>query len=184
MSKSSGGGGGGGGIGGAGGLTWVTLFDNQNNAAKEESESNSNNKSDSKKMSVERVYQKKTQLEHILLRPDTYIGSVEPVTQPMWVYDEDIGMNCRDITYVPGLYKIFDEILVNAADNKQRDKNMSCIKISVDPDSNIISIWNNGKGIPVVEHKVEKVYVPALIFGQLLTSSNYDDEEKKSDRWP
>lgn len=46
-------------------------------------------------------------------------------------------------------------------------------------ESNIISIWNNGKGIPVVEHKVEKVYVPALIFGQLLTSSNYDDDEKK-----
>ncbi|XP_069814764.1 DNA topoisomerase 2-beta [Dendropsophus ebraccatus] len=178
MSKAGEGGGGAG--GGTGGLTWVTLFDNQNNAsAKEESESHSNNKSDSKKMSVERVYQKKTQLEHILLRPDTYIGSVEPVTQAMWVYDEDIGMNCRDITYVPGLYKIFDEILVNAADNKQRDKNMSCIKISIDPDSNIISIWNNGKGIPVVEHKVEKVYVPALIFGQLLTSSNYDDEEKK-----
>ncbi|KAM4706361.1 DNA topoisomerase 2-beta [Rhinophrynus dorsalis] len=178
MSKSSGGEGGGGAGGGSGGLTWVTLFDNQNNAAKKEAESNNKNDS-SKKMSVERVYQKKTQLEHILLRPDTYIGSVEPVTQSMWVYDEDIGMNCRDITYVPGLYKIFDEILVNAADNKQRDKNMSCIKISIDPDSNIISIWNNGKGIPVVEHKVEKVYVPALIFGQLLTSSNYDDEEKK-----
>lgn len=159
----------------------MTLFDNQNNVSKkEEGENVSNNKNDSsKKMSVERVYQKKTQLEHILLRPDTYIGSVEPVTQPMWVYDEDVGMNCRDITYVPGLYKIFDEILVNAADNKQRDKNMNCIKISIDPDSNIISIWNNGKGIPVVEHKVEKVYVPALIFGQLLTSSNYDDEEKK-----
>ncbi|NXK20372.1 TOP2B topoisomerase, partial [Arenaria interpres] len=69
--------------------------------------------------------------------------------------------------------------IVNAADNKQRDKNMTCIKISIDPESNIISIWNNGKGIPVVEHKVEKVYVPALIFGQLLTSSNYDDDEKK-----
>ncbi|XP_056375981.1 DNA topoisomerase 2-beta isoform X1 [Hyla sarda] len=188
MSKAGGGGGGpgGGAGGGTGGLTWVTLFDNQNNASakeegegKSESKSNSNNKNDAKKMSVERVYQKKTQLEHILLRPDTYIGSVEPVTQAMWVYDEDVGMNCRDITYVPGLYKIFDEILVNAADNKQRDKNMSCIKISIDPDSNIISVWNNGKGIPVVEHKVEKVYVPALIFGQLLTSSNYDDEEKK-----
>ncbi|NXA61264.1 TOP2B topoisomerase, partial [Mohoua ochrocephala] len=97
----------------------------------------------------------------------------------MWVYDEDVGMNCREVTFVPGLYKIFDEILVNAADNKQRDKNMTCIKISIDPESNIISIWNNGKGIPVVEHKVEKVYVPALIFGQLLTSSNYDDDEKK-----
>ncbi|NXS09982.1 TOP2A topoisomerase, partial [Neodrepanis coruscans] len=69
--------------------------------------------------------------------------------------------------------------LVNAADNKQRDKNMSCIKVTIDVENNTISVWNNGKGIPVVEHKVEKVYVPALIFGQLLTSSNYDDNEKK-----
>ncbi|XP_077359532.1 DNA topoisomerase 2-alpha isoform X2 [Festucalex cinctus] len=130
-------------------------------------------------MSVERIYQKKTQLEHILLRPDSYIGSVETVTQSMWVYDEDVGLNCREVTFVPGLYKIFDEILVNAADNKQRDKSMSCIKINIDVENNTISIWNNGKGIPVVEHKVEKVYVPALIFGQLLTSSNYDDDEKK-----
>uniref|UniRef100_A0A8C9UBH7 DNA topoisomerase 2 n=1 Tax=Scleropages formosus TaxID=113540 RepID=A0A8C9UBH7_SCLFO len=137
------------------------------------------NKKDDKRLSVERIYQKKTQLEHILLRPDTYIGSVEPLTQQMWVFDEDIGMNCRDVTFVPGLYKIFDEILVNAADNKQRDKNMSCIKVNIDPENNIISVWNNGKGIPVVEHKVEKVYVPALIFGQLLTSSNYDDDQKK-----
>lgn len=46
-------------------------------------------------------------------------------------------------------------------------------------ESNTITIWNNGKGIPVVEHKDEKMYVPALIFGHLLTSSNYDDDEKK-----
>lgn len=136
-------------------------------------------KKDPKRLSVERIYQKKTQLEHILLRPDSYIGSVEPVTQQMWVYDEDVGLNCRDITFVPGLYKIFDEILVNAADNKQRDSTMSCIKINIDVENNTISVWNNGKGIPVVEHKVEKVYVPALIFGQLLTSSNYDDDQKK-----
>ncbi|KAM8988579.1 DNA topoisomerase 2-alpha [Ara ararauna] len=132
-----------------------------------------------KTLSVEHIYQKKTQLEHILLRPDTYIGSVEMVTQQMWVFDEDVGLNCRDVTFVPGLYKIFDEILVNAADNKQRDKNMTCIKVTIDVENNTISVWNNGKGIPVVEHKVEKVYVPALIFGQLLTSSNYDDNEKK-----
>ncbi|XP_078465385.1 DNA topoisomerase 2-alpha-like [Lampetra planeri] len=133
----------------------------------------------SNRLSVERIYQKKTQLEHILLRPDTYIGSVEPVTQNMWVFDEEIGINCRDVTFVPGLFKIFDEILVNAADNKQRDPNMTCIKVIIDPENNKISVWNNGKGIPVVEHKVEKMYVPALIFGQLLTSSNYDDDEKK-----
>uniref|UniRef100_A0A672IH98 DNA topoisomerase 2 n=1 Tax=Salarias fasciatus TaxID=181472 RepID=A0A672IH98_SALFA len=136
-------------------------------------------KKDPKRLSVERIYQKKTQLEHILLRPDSYIGSVEPVTQQMWVYDTDAQLNCRDVTFVPGLYKIFDEILVNAADNKQRDKSMSCIKVNIDVENNTISVWNNGKGIPVVEHKVEKVFVPALIFGQLLTSSNYDDDEKK-----
>lgn len=133
-----------------------------------------------KKLSVERIYQKKTQLEHILLRPDTYIGSVEPVTQTMWVYDEDGKcMVNREVTYVPGLYKIFDEILVNAADNKQRDKTMDCIKIVINAEENKISVWNNGQGIPVVEHKDEKMFVPSLIFGHLLTSSNYNDDERK-----
>lgn len=133
-----------------------------------------------KRLSVERIYQKKTQLEHILLRPDTYIGSVEHVTQPMWVYDEEgEQMTQREVSFVPGLYKIFDEILVNAADNKQRDPKMSMIKIDIDPETNKIKIWNNGKGIPVVEHQTEKMFVPTLIFGHLLTSSNYDDSEKK-----
>ncbi|XP_029370166.1 DNA topoisomerase 2-beta isoform X3 [Echeneis naucrates] len=161
---------------GSGGLAWMEAANGRGDTGKMEGAKKDKAGS---KLSVERVYQKKTQLEHILLRPDTYIGTVEPITQQMWVFDEDIGMNQREITYVPGLYKIFDEILVNAADNKQRDKNMTAIKINIDPESNTISIWNNGKGIPVVEHKDEKMYVPALIFGHLLTSSNYDDDEKK-----
>ncbi|XP_034748008.1 DNA topoisomerase 2-beta isoform X3 [Etheostoma cragini] len=164
------------GAAGSGGLSWMEAANGRGDTSKMEGAKKDKAGS---KLSVERVYQKKTQLEHILLRPDTYIGTVEPITQQMWVFDEEIGMNQREITYVPGLYKIFDEILVNAADNKQRDKNMNAIKITIDPESNTISIWNNGKGIPVVEHKDEKMYVPALIFGHLLTSSNYDDDEKK-----
>lgn len=133
-----------------------------------------------KKLTVEKIYQKKSQLEHILLRPDTYIGSVEPVTEQMWIYDSEKEMMVQqEIKYVPGLYKIFDEILVNAADNKQRDPKMDCIKIVINKEQNIISVMNNGKGIPVVEHKDEKMYVPTMIFGHLLTSSNYDDDEKK-----
>ena len=65
-----------------------------------------------KRLSVERIYQKKTQLEHILLRPDTYIGSVEPIKQNMWVYDaETDAIVSKEITYTPGLYKIFVELL-------------------------------------------------------------------------
>jgi DNA topoisomerase-2 len=70
----------------------------------------SNGKSD-KRMSVERIYQKKTQLEHILLRPDTYIGSTQRATEKMWVVDnESDRIISREISYVPGLYKIFDEV--------------------------------------------------------------------------
>ncbi|KAK4311799.1 hypothetical protein Pmani_016723 [Petrolisthes manimaculis] len=130
--------------------------------------------------SVETVYQKKTQLEHILLRPDTYIGSVEFVTELMWIYDTEAEKIVqKEISYVPGLYKIYDEILVNAADNKQRDPKMDTIKIDIDSTNNQISVFNNGRGIPVAMHKDEKMYVPTMIFGHLLTSSNYNDEEQK-----
>jgi DNA topoisomerase-2 len=62
------------------------------------------------KKTVEQMYQKKTQLEHILLRPDTYIGSIEPLSQPMFVWDDATSrMVNRQLTYTPGLYKIFDE---------------------------------------------------------------------------
>ncbi|CAB3411199.1 unnamed protein product [Caenorhabditis bovis] len=138
-------------------------------------------KTGNKKMAIEDIYQKKSQLEHILLRPDTYIGSVEYTEKtPMWVFNtEQKKLEQREIRYVPGLYKIFDEILVNAADNKQRDPKMNTIKVTIDKAKNTISVYNNGKGIPVTMHKVEKMYVPEMIFGTLLTSSNYNDDEKK-----
>eukprot|EP01028_Stygiella_incarcerata_P004101 TRINITY_DN185_c0_g1_i1.p1 TRINITY_DN185_c0_g1~~TRINITY_DN185_c0_g1_i1.p1 ORF type:complete len:1625 (-),score=533.53 TRINITY_DN185_c0_g1_i1:176-5050(-) len=133
-----------------------------------------------KKKTLEDIYQKKTQLEHILLRPDTYIGSVEQITETAWVYDEGKGMTCREIEYVPGLYKIFDEILVNAADNKQRDATMDTIRVDIDRENGTISVYNNGRGIPVEIHGEHKCYIPELIFGHLLTGSNYDDTVKKT----
>ncbi|KAL3140495.1 hypothetical protein ABBQ32_005081 [Trebouxia sp. C0010 RCD-2024] len=127
---------------------------------------------------IEEVYQKKSQLEHILLRPDTYIGSTERKEDRLWVHDGEQLVQ-QDITYAPGLYKIFDEILVNAADNKVRDPKMDTLKVDISADDNSICVWNNGDGVPVEVHKEEKVYVPELIFGHLLTSSNYNDDEQK-----
>nr|XP_043611251.1 DNA topoisomerase 2 [Erigeron canadensis] len=128
---------------------------------------------------IEETYQKKTQLEHILLRPDTYIGSIEKHEQTLWVWEND-QMIKKPISYVPGLYKIFDEILVNAADNKQRDPKMDTVRVNINVEENLISVYNNGDGIPVEIHQEEGVYVPELIFGHLLTSSNYDDSIKKT----
>ncbi len=72
-----------------------------------------------------------------------------------------------------------DEILVNAADNIQRDKKTNTIKVNIDQKQNRITVWNNGKGIPIEMHKEHGCYVPELVFGHLLTSSNYDDKQKK-----
>ncbi|EKG10299.1 DNA topoisomerase II eukaryotic-type [Macrophomina phaseolina MS6] len=125
-------------------------------------------------------YQRLTQLEHILKRPDTYIGSVERDQKQMWVYNSVTeSMEMREVSFVPGLYKIFDEILVNAADNKQNDKNMNEMRVKIDRVSGEISVKNNGKGIPIEIHSKEGIYIPELIFGHLLTSSNYDDNQQK-----
>lgn len=113
--------------------------------------------SNGKKGNASDQYQKLSQLEHILKRPDTYIGSVEKSTTEMWCFDQDNGrMEYKDVTIVPGLFKIFDEILVNAADNKIRDPLMKNIRVSIDPENNLIEVLNDGKGIPVEIHNKEK----------------------------
>ncbi|KAF9056399.1 DNA topoisomerase [Panaeolus papilionaceus] len=133
-----------------------------------------------KKKTASETYTKLSQLEHILKRPDSYIGSVETITQAMWTFDSDTKrMLHREVKYVPGFFKIVDEILVNAADNKINDSSMDTLKVNIDTRENTISVFNNGRGIPIEIHSQEKIYIPELIFGHLLSSSNYDDDEKK-----
>jgi DNA topoisomerase-2 len=136
---------------------------------------------------VEETFVKKTQLEHIIDIPDTYIGSIEKTDIDTWIFnEEDDKIVYKNIKYIPGLYKIFDEVLVNAIDQHVRTENdpkivnkVNTIKVNFDNNNNSIAIYNNGEGIPIVEHKEHNVWVPELIFGHLLTSSNYDKNEKK-----
>lgn len=97
----------------------------------------------------------------------------------MWIIDQDNKLVQKSITFVPAMLKIFDEILVNAADNKIRDPTMKKIEVIIDAENNLIQVKNDGRGIPVEVHDKEQIYVPELIFGHLLTSSNYDDNERK-----
>ena len=140
-------------------------------------------------------YQQKTDKQHILDNPDTYIGSVEEVDSNLWVVN-DSSSNVNDnkiieknIKYVPGLFKLFDEGIVNCRDHVVRMKQaiangvvnslpVSYIDISIQGDGTIIMI-NDGNGIDVAEHPEYKIWIPELIFGHLRTSTNYDKTEKK-----
>ncbi|KNH09266.1 DNA topoisomerase II [Perkinsela sp. CCAP 1560/4] len=123
---------------------------------------------------VEEIYEMISPHDHILHRPDMYIGSVANVDQQAWVYDDKAkSMKHQDISYSAGLYKIVDEILVNAADNHAEEPG-KCKNISVEVGKDgSICIRNDGSGIPVVRHKVSDLWLPVMLFGHLLTSSNY-----------
>ncbi len=132
-------------------------------------------------------YKKKDLREHILMRPDSYIGSRDTNPDGRWVFDAATNhMVWRTVQMNPGLYKIFDEVLVNARDAHIRSVTecdrlpVKHIDISLTRDENgdaVIRVSNDGDGIPVELHPTEKVYAPELIFGHLLTSDNYEDED-------
>jgi DNA topoisomerase-2 len=125
--------------------------------------------------------QKLTHIEHILKRPDSYVGPVEQGTEPYWILDGD-KFSKKNLKYSPALLKIFDEILVNAIDrNSLHPKQVSSISIAIDKDVGSVTIENNGPlgGIGVRMHEKEGLWNPELVFGHLLTSTNYDDSQKR-----
>lgn len=139
-------------------------------------------------MSVEDTYQMKTAIEHVLTVPDTYIGSVEPVSEERWMLEEDRIVQKEIAEYIPGLQKLFDEAIVNCRDHiircqtkKETDETTRLVtRIEVDvSEDGTISLFNDGDGIDVVEHPEHKLWVPEMIFGHLLTSTNYDRSQKR-----
>jgi DNA topoisomerase II len=130
-------------------------------------------------------YQSMTALEHILKKPDTYIGAIEKDEMKGWFLDEDGIFKYRTITWTPGLYKCFDEAIVNARDHfirmsllkKKKKHQVKNIDISCKDD--IVEIMNDGNGIDIAQHPKDKLWIPEMIFMHLRTSTNYDDEEKK-----
>lgn len=141
---------------------------------------------------IEEKYKKYELLEHILALPDTYIGSIEPQKITSYVFDETSKkMVMTELTYNPGLLKCFDEVIVNAIDHsmrlkaeeekgKENIKHVKNIKVSIDKSTGSISIFNDGNGVDIKKHSTYgDLWVPELIFGELLTSTNYDKGEEK-----
>lgn len=138
---------------------------------------------------VEDVYLDKDLREHIYSDPDTYAGSIAESTEDMWYMSQSTGRMVRDkLTFRECFYKLYDEILVNALDQKERlsqlqkknpdIKGVKILRIDTDKETGVISVQNDGEGIDVVMHPKFKAYIPEMIFGHLLTSTNYSKGDK------
>ena len=137
---------------------------------------------------IEEKYQKKTDIEHVLDNPGTYTGSMEPTEHETYIY-EDGKIKKRELkNIIMGLYKLFDEAVVNCRDHAIRQKESSksdnnivdvtLIDINIEDDGTIV-IKNDGNGIDVVEHQQHKLWVPEMIFFHLRTGTNYNKKELK-----
>jgi DNA topoisomerase-2 len=126
-------------------------------------------------------YQKHTHREHIYSLPDTYIGSIETAPEEHYVVSEKSFVQ-KTVPFNPGFYKLVDELLVNAHDHvvrlQQRKSTNPVKNIWVSVDSESLTIKNDGEAIDVEQHP-QHGWIPQMIFGELLTSTNYDKTEKK-----
>ena len=136
------------------------------------------------------TYQEKTDIEHILDAPDTYIGSVEADRVTNWLLNNENEMKHTSYEWVAGLYKTFDEGIVNCRDHfvrlqqkllKKEKKIIPVrnIEITVDRETGVITMMNDGNGVDVAKHPENKIWIPEMIFGHLRTSTNYKKDEKK-----
>jgi DNA topoisomerase-2 len=121
------------------------------------------------------------------MRPDTYVGSLRLKSSEEYIVstsDSKTSIIKKKIMFSPGLLRIFIEALSNAIDNVQRSREagVKCtkIKISLDRETGLTSIWNDGLVIPIENNTENGVYNHTLVFGELLTSTNYDDTEKRT----
>ena len=144
----------------------------------------------SSKENLVKTYQKKTDKEHVLDNPDTYTGSMEFTDYDTYVYDDkEDKINFKEINIIPGLYKLFDEGIVNCRDHhirmlqamdncKPNIMPLTYIDISISDDGTI-TMLNDGNGIDIEKHPEYNIWIPEMIFGHLRTSTNYDKSEKK-----
>jgi DNA topoisomerase-2 len=127
---------------------------------------------------IEDKYKVLDQISHILLRPGTYVGSNKPGKFTRWIIEDD-KMLQKEVTIIPSFIKIFDEVITNSVDEHQRNNSLNRIDVTIDREKNTISVRDNG-GIPIEIHKEHSQYIPEVVFGNLMSGSNYDDTDERT----
>ncbi len=131
------------------------------------------------KKDINKVYQKLSHREHVLKRPERYLGATKPRTEHTWtIVDGEVVWG--EYTYRPALLKMFDEIITNSVDFSKTDdgRHLNKIEVSLCPLSGSISVRDNG-GIPVVKHAEYGGWLPDMLFGEMFSSSNYNEDDEE-----
>ena len=126
---------------------------------------------------IEEKYRKLSDVDHVLLRPGMYCGSIKPKQEDYHLHDGEKFVK-RSVSYNPAFLKIFDEIVSNSIDEHRRNSKLNEVRVTVDPDAGSIKIWDNG-GIPVVMHAEHNEWIPEMIFSNLKAGSNFNDDEER-----
>lgn len=130
------------------------------------------------KNKIEHTYRKLNEVEHVLQRSGRYLGTIAPILHETYaIIDEKVSWG--EYTYSPAFIKIFDEIISNSVDFSKRieGKHLNVIKVDIDDITGQITVYDNG-GIPVIKHSEYDQFIPDMIFGELRSGSNFDDNEK------
>ena len=139
---------------------------------------------------IKKVYTKKDPIEHVLQRPDMYVGSVVPRDMIEYVIDDyqaidNFRIEKKVVNISPAIVRIFVELISNAIDNLARSKEenikMTKIAVNIDMETGETTVWNDGAIVPVVINEEHNIYNHTLIFGHLLSGSNFDDEKSRED---
>ena len=129
-------------------------------------------------------YKKLNAIEHIHKRPDMYVGSTKNKTNEYEFLYSDNGIQfVQNVNVNEGFVRIFLEAVSNAIDNFYRSQGgkhpMTKLQVNVCEETGVTSVCNDGNWIPIEIHEEENIYIGELIFGHLLSGSNYNDEEER-----
>ena len=133
-------------------------------------------------------------IQQCLLRPQMWIGSMSPITQKMFMIEED-GVKLKEVTYIPAFRKIIDEIIDNSCDALVKLNNAKG-KVKVVIDEGWVYIEDNGPGIPVIrknikditdnrmsdeeKKRISETYLPEIAWTRLFSGSNFKDSDDKT----
>lgn len=118
-----------------------------------------------------------TDVEHVKTRPQMYIGSISSEEKEQFV-----DYQWQKVTYVPGLFKIINELVDNSIDEYVRTGGNYADSIEIMIDKESFTIRDNGRGIPVElidDLDGEKIYKPVAAWCRTKAGSNFGADEER-----